>query len=63
MKEKIKYILKLLIVVILTYVATWGLFGFIVNNWNMAEWWEIGRILYIIIPLYISSEITKELDL
>lgn len=63
MKEKIKNTLKLLIIVILTYIAMWGLFGFIINNWNMLEWWAVGRILYIIIPLYIIGEITEKLNL
>lgn len=37
--------LKLSIIFTISFILTWGLFGFIVNDWKIENWWRIGVFL------------------
>jgi hypothetical protein len=62
MKDKIKTILQIILILITSYLFWYLMFGFVINEFNIWKWEITTRALYVIISYLTVSKIFSELE-
>lgn len=62
MKNKIKFIVKVIVIFISSFLFWYLMFGFIGAEFNVWKWFSFNRGIYVIISLITFGKILDELD-
>lgn len=62
MKDKIKTIVQIISILIISYLFWYLMFGFVSNEFNIWKWEGVSRALYVIISYITFSKLLDELE-
>lgn len=62
MKDKMIIIIKIISILIISYLFWYLMFGFVSNEFNIWKWEGVSRALYVIISYITFSKLLDELE-